>query len=211
MARPDAESWYARVRGDLSYRIDSQTKQAIVASLTASDAKLSSQPNLTIDPIVTIETNGYHVVDIQDGAFRERPVASVKLPFTVKFVGADAFFACQMLRSVVFPDNSQLIRIEAYAFMHSGLEAIALPKSLEGIGKCAFLGCRALVTVTFHSQSTLKRIEECAFMMTAVVEIRIPKAVEYVGPDAFACCRNLKAICFEDHSMLKLYDGVQIG
>lgn len=211
MARPAADSWYPRVRGDLSYLIDSETKQAIVGSVTASDEKLSSQPDVTIDPIVTIEAAGYHVVDMQDGAFRERPVASVTLPFTLKFVGAETFLACQRLRSVVFPDNSQLVRIEPYAFMHSGLEAIALPKSLELIGKCAFLGCRALVTVNFHDQSTLKRIEECAFMMTAITEIRIPKAVEYVGTDVFACCRNLKTICFEDNSMLRSYDGVQIG
>jgi hypothetical protein len=211
MARPQAESWYARARGDFSYRIDSETKQAIVGYVTASDARLSSRPDVTIDPIVTIDTDSYHVVDIQDGAFRERPVVSVKLPFTVKFIGADAFFACQKLRSVVFPDNSQLIRIESHAFMHSGLEAVALPKSLEAIGKCAFLGCRALVTVTFYDQSALKRIDECAFMMTAIAKIRIPKAVEYVGPDAFACCWNLKTICFEENSMLRSYDGVQIG
>ena len=51
------------------------------------------------------------------------------------------FWDCENLRSVTFPDGSELEEIRKEAFFDSGLESFVAPPSLRKIGDMAFGNC----------------------------------------------------------------------
>jgi hypothetical protein len=66
--------------------------------------------------------------------------------------------SCKSVQSVVFEENSQLLRLEARAFLASGLTSIHLPASVTVIGESCFSGCGSLASITFESGSQLSQL-----------------------------------------------------
>lgn len=96
------------------------------------DKWLCGRRNLTGDSIEIAEGT----VGIADNALQNESISSVIFPKSLAIIGSHAFYNCNKLKEIVFPDGLKCI--EEYAFGKSGLEKISLPASLEEVGSEAF-------------------------------------------------------------------------
>jgi len=79
------------------------------------------------------------ITKINDYAFSNLKIDSIKLPTTLKTIGKNAFYYCSLRQDIIIPDN--VISIGDRAFYYNKLKKITLGKSLKIIGTEAFLGC----------------------------------------------------------------------
>ena len=82
-------------------------------------------------------------------------IENVEIPASVKEIGADAFFRCRHLKSVVFAEGSKLEKIGPGSFYGTGIEKIAVPKSVTEIEEGTFRQCEELREVVFEEGSKL--------------------------------------------------------
>jgi hypothetical protein len=124
---------------------------------------------------------------------------------SVAVVGSEAFYKCINLRSVVFPNDSQLREIGRRAFEGcNSLRRISIPDSVTTIRTFAFMDCTNLESVLFTDQSCLQEIGGYAFWLcTSLQAIIIPKSVTEIGKYAFADCSKLKSVIFAAHSSIQ--------
>lgn len=109
------------------------------------------------------QVQGYPVTAVKFQAFfGDDTIESVKIPATVKVIGAGAFGSCRNLMEVSFEENSALKEIDDSAFAYcQNFVSIVLPEGLEIIGNEVFCGCEKLE------------------------DIRIPGTVTEIGYDIF--------------------------
>ena len=109
------------------------------------------------------------VVGVEDKAFSKcQLITSVSLPFGVKYIGANAFSWCNLLKKVTL-------------------------SGVRDIGDRAFMGCQRLGDIRFSSQ--LEVVCDKAFAYcTSLVAIRFPEGLEYMGESVFEGCRHLKYV-----------------
>ncbi len=140
---------------------------------------------------------------IEDGAFAGfGEISRVKLPPTLKVLGARAFDECLNIAEMDLPDGLRVIGDNAFRCCEA-LEAIKIPSALEKIGRGAFMGCEAMVDADL-SMATLMRLEDGLFDgCIALEEIFIPDTVEVIGEEAFNGCLSLKKIAFAESSILE--------
>lgn len=95
---------------------------------------------------------GEPVVEIGPRVFAgEKDIVSLKLPNTLKIIGAYAFFDCIKLEEVIFPDGMETIG--DYAFLNcSALQTVVAPASLKSIPSETFAGCGNAVVYTSLSR-----------------------------------------------------------
>lgn len=86
---------------------------------------------------------------------------------SVTIIKEETFYDCNLLTSIIIPNNITIIGYEAFCNCNS-LKSIIIPKSVTIIGGCAFKGC-----------SSLKKIE-------------IPSSVTTIYNGAFSGCYNIK-------------------
>ena len=124
---------------------------------------------------------------------------------SVTVIGSGAFQWCINLRSVIFPNDSQLTEIGDSAFgICKSLLSIDIPDSVTTIGDYAFCLCTNLESVLFTDQSCLQEIGENAFCRCySLQSIIIPKSVTDIGSWAFAECWKLKSVIFAEHSSIQ--------
>ena len=125
--------------------------------------------NFTVD--IPSQYNGKPVVAISDGAFMGyTSLISVKIPDTVKKIGAQAFFGCVLLANVDIPD------------------------SVTHIGYGAFYGCRELTSINIPDSVT--HIDTWTFLdCDSLTSINIPDSVTHIGTWAFDSCDYLTIYC----------------
>ena len=82
----------------------------------------------------------------------------IQIPASVRIIGESAFDECKNLKSVIFPEGTQLRKIEENAFSKSGFTEVQIPASLRIIGESAFYNCENLSKVTFTENSQLREI-----------------------------------------------------
>jgi hypothetical protein len=116
-----------------------------------------------------------------------------------------AFSYCPNLRSVIFPNDSQLRVIGDHAFRGcKSLQSIAIPDSVTTIEQWAFMRCVNLESVLFTDQSCLQEIGINAFRRChSIQSIIIPKSVVEIGECAFQDCSKLKSVIFAEHSSIQ--------
>ena len=124
---------------------------------------------------------------------------------SVTIIGIEAFYYCTKLKSVVFPNDSQLREIGRKAFEGcESLLSIDIPDSVTTIDRWAFCDCTNLESVLFTDQSCLQKIGRCAFQCcTSLQSISIPNSVTTIGELAFAGCSKLKSVIFAEHSSIQ--------
>ena len=124
---------------------------------------------------------------------------------SVAVIGSLAFFDCINLKSVMFPNDSQLREIGMRAFQGwKSLRRIDIPDSVTTIGQYAFYDCTNLESVIFTDQSCLQEIGENAFCRcTSLQSIIIPKSVTAIGEGAFYECSKLKSVILAEHSSIQ--------
>ena len=82
--------------------------------------------------------------------FWRSEIESVEIPTSAREIGADAFFKCKCLKSVVFAEDSKLEKIGAGCFSKTGIEKITVPKNVTEIKEGAFYQCRKLKEIVFE-------------------------------------------------------------
>ncbi len=143
---------------------------------------------------VTLDAN---TVGISNGAFSsnsdyavKRKIVSFTANASLEYVGEDAFYGCNNLKTVTL--NYGLLAIGGSAFGSCDkLEEIAIPNSVARIGSAAFMSCDALAYVRLSSGISVveyQMFDGCAALATVV----IPHSVTRIEHDAFAhCAANL--------------------
>lgn len=133
---------------------------------------------------------GQNLKTIDDRAFIECPVAEIKLPHSVEWIGTAAFRKCHNLTVFELPYGITLLPREMVADCTT-LRRIVIPNSVREIGECAFSGCKNLRDVQIGNASCLTRIGACAFRGTAIRGVpNLPPGVEF-GHGVFARCQWL--------------------
>ena len=85
-------------------------------------------------------------------------ITEIKIPASVKTIGAFAFMGCERLGTVTFASNSQLDSINGQAFDGTVLTEITIPASITGLDGGAFENCKSLTKVTFETPSKLNYV-----------------------------------------------------
>lgn len=94
--------------------------------------------------------------------------------YLVSTIYEKAFKECQTIKSVKFPENSELHLIEKDAFSNSSIENILVPPSVNKIEEGAFINCQNLSNVVLPENSELQLIDEKSFDSSPNVVISIP-------------------------------------
>ena len=84
---------------------------------------------------------------IMGEALMDSLITSVKVPSSVKYIGAMAFAGCEQLKEIELPEN--LIQIGTSAFAGSGLTKITVPASVTRLGRFTFSQCKDLEEIKF--------------------------------------------------------------
>lgn len=92
-------------------------------------------------------------VKINNGAFKESAIHSIRIPDTVTYIGQEAFYTCDGLTTVRMPSNLETLGTYAFYSCRS-LASIYIPGSIGEIGEYTFYGCRSLMTVKFNGLPT---------------------------------------------------------
>lgn len=110
----------------------------------------------------------------------QQNITSVKLPESIRYIGASAFVNCSKLKEINLPNG--LIELGTGAFTCSGLTSVVLPDNIKRIGEYTFKGCGDLTEVT------------------------LAKGTTYIGVYAFNGCKKLKKLNnAEDISFIGTY------
>ncbi|MEY9974480.1 putative repeat protein (TIGR02543 family) [Lysinibacillus sp. RC46] len=122
---------------------------------------------------------GKPVIEIGNGAFSGKSLASVKIPSSVKTIGELAF-SSNKLTNVDIPPNVRTIGQSA--FFDNQLTSVKIPDGVKTIEAAAFLNNR-LTNVEIPSSVTT--IKDFAFTNNKLTSIEIPSGVTSIGFSAF--------------------------
>ncbi len=112
--------------------------------------------------------------------------------YVVTRIGANAFFGCENLISIVVPNTVTIINENAFQNCFAAT-SINIPNGVTEIGTRAFAGCNSLESIEIPNTVTV--INDGAFSYCiAITSINIPNSVTKIGSSAFIRCRSLKSI-----------------
>ncbi|MBP3529973.1 MAG: leucine-rich repeat domain-containing protein [Thermoguttaceae bacterium] len=168
-----------------------------------------------------------------ENIFQGSPITAIRLPKSLRQIGAQSFRRCEKLERVEIPEDAALEGIGMNAFYDcKALKTFAWPKSLktiasgafrnceslesfvgatgvEFVGSSAFVDCKALKTIELPNG--LLEIDASAFAETGVESIKIPASVRKIG-DAALAITPLKTIEVEEgNPSVKVVDGALLS
>lgn len=147
-----------------------------------------------------------YISSYADGAFTGlRHIKDVRLPSSLRRIGAGAFADCAGLLSVTIPEG--ILSIEPDTFRDcTNLQAVFLPRTLGEIGDHAFDNCMRLQTVRLPER--LRKIGAGAFSYcVSLRELRIPDGAEIFGNMPFEGCRALTDVTFHGRLSEDVFRG----
>ncbi|MBQ8294918.1 MAG: leucine-rich repeat protein [Clostridia bacterium] len=107
------------------------------------------------DLVIPDTYQGLPVVEIGEGVFAYDMIDTLTLGKNVKKIAGNAFYCCETLETIVFPEDSVLKTVEANAFFGcSALKELTLPDSVKEIGASAFYNCSNIKTLTIGAGLT---------------------------------------------------------
>ena len=125
-------------------------------------------------------------------------LTSVNFP-QVTSIRQYAFYYCSSLTSISFP---QATLIAAYAFYHcDALTSVSFPKATR-INSSAFYGCSSLASISFPQVTSVGAY--AFYNCNALISVNFPKTSE-VGSYAFYGCGNLASIKFPSATYIRAY------
>lgn len=158
--------------------------------------------------------NGKPVTIIGDSSFElVTEIEEVILPDTIKIIGQFAFYGCNNLEKINFPNS--LIEIHKDAFSKATkLENVILPESLTTLWNEAFAFCSSLSNLKLNCQ--IESIPRGCFYGCANLEtVELPITVKTIGIEAFRNCTNLYKVVFneglESIDSLAFYNCARMG
>ncbi|MDK2819782.1 MAG: leucine-rich repeat protein [Mycoplasmataceae bacterium] len=140
------------------------------SSITLSDwAKFA--PNVTIIGDLAFYLNDFLVY--------------IEIPSSIVEIDSTSFAFTNVLRTIVFEENSNLVIIGSAAFSHSAITSINIPYSVEAILSSAFISTKSLKKITFDTNSNLKLIDSYAFTASSIETITLPDKDFSLDDNAF--------------------------
>ncbi len=148
--------------------------------------------------VTAIREGAFLTTGVVDGVFSFKSLTGVKLPSTLKNIGALAFWQ-NAIDTLLVPYGVEYIA--SHAFGANAIAKLSLPATLKDIGYAAFT-INKLKTFDFWPAS-LDSIKGQAFGANDFINVSIPKQVRYIGDDCFSYCRQIKTLRFEEGSQIK--------
>ena len=132
-------------------------------------------------------------------------LVSVVLPSTVTSIGNGAFYGCSKLTSINIPNSITSIGTGAFQSC-SGLTSVTIPDTITSINSNTFNGCTGLTSIVIPNSVT--SIGSSAFYgCTGLTSVTIPNGVTSIGGSAFYGCTGLTSIVIPD-SVTSIGDNV---
>ncbi|HCL4447006.1 TPA: leucine-rich repeat protein [Clostridium botulinum] len=175
-----------------------------------SNGKITKYIGNEIDIVIPEAIKGEKVTAIEDSAFKNKNLTSVKIPKTVESIGMQAF-AKNNLTSIELPES--LKYMGNIAFMDNKLTSVKIPKNLINIPTGAFSkneissvviseGVIEIALSAFAENklesvvipSTVEFIRNKAFSGNQLKVVNIPSNVKDIGKNAFANNKNIKLV-----------------
>lgn len=112
---------------------------------------------------------------LADSAFSRSTMSEVNLPNGITSIGEDAFGYCTLLKSIIWPNETKVIK--KYTFYNCvRLEEVTLPEGLTTICDHAFDSCKALKNITIPT--TVQEFGNHVFDVCLSLEtIEVPKSL----------------------------------
>ena len=168
------------VAGDFAYTLDDVYQVACVASYLGENQDVEVPERFMAD-------NGLEYTVVGFGAEWSTPfnysVRSVKLPATLRFIGAAAFQYCEALESVEIPEAVDSIGASAFSFC-TRLRQVTLPYGVKTLGDEVFSFCSSLEEIEIPE--SVVSIGNYAFQVTRLTELHLPSSLVSVGAEIFS-------------------------
>ena len=144
----------------------------------------------------TLETctfeEGSQLQDIQQYSFYEcqrLQTIDLSICYSLKTIGAYAFFGCSSLALIQLPESLQ--QIDERCFSQSGLKSITIPPNVKTIGQYCFAYCYSLTSFQFEKNSLIESITNHILINTKITSFYIP---EFLQPFTGSTFQNTPSI-----------------
>lgn len=144
------------------------------------------------------------VTKIGDSAFSKAFAYSIKLPSTVKSIGAMAFYYCCFITNLILPADLEEIGINAFNHMIylSDIYISSKNTNYSVYGRRIVVDNRTGQVVlaapnnrgTVNLPQGVRSIGYAAFQNAEIIGVNMPESVEYIETNAFSSCMNLKNV-----------------
>lgn len=156
-------------------------------------------------------------------AFFNSSIESINIPPHVTQISKETFSYCKQLKTIEFPSNSALRKIEKDAFLRSRIQSIMIPQNLVELEEGWCDGTRYLNNIIITQNNPYYSLYEDNFIVTKsssekenfdvlvfcrrnVETVVIPDFVEVIGPYAFNECKKLQQVEFTENSNIRIID-----
>lgn len=142
--------------------------------------------------------------------------------YIVTSISVNAFSESRRIKSISFPEDSELTTIERNVFVHSSIQSISIPTSLIDLQK-GWSSISNINKIKVSSKNERYSIYEDKYIIgkssleqenydILVFSIRnieaaiIPDFIEIIGPYSFENCEKLQTIEFSNNSKIRVID-----
>lgn len=189
-------------------------KCSLLKSITIEKSIVSIMDNAFLDSALAVIdfAEGCVISYIGSYAFKNCPLASIKLPDTIREIDEYAFSGCSKLTTVEFGSESRLSTINPYIFNECNITEVKLGKHLCKVLECGFSGCDTLIKIDlFEGNQEFVALGGCLYSKNKSIFIACPPGLQSVEIDkdstsiagsAFYECKKLTNVKFDERSTI---------
>lgn len=178
---------------------DENASQVTVVPQYSRAPRYEQMPKAMVTIPSTVEFDGhrYVVTAIADRTFMGcKEITAVRMPNTLRTIGAYAFSGCQNLVTAEIPQSVKKIGSSAFSNCQELAGPLVLPAKLDQIGSFAFSGCQTLSSLQLPEHLTTigsSAFKDCNGLRGSIT---IPPSVTTIGNSAFSGCTRLSSVNF---------------